>query len=286
MSEKLCTMTTFPQAEVMKGSKNVGFDPMNIYVMNPAQVFEPNDIDIWYYKDPIFLGISSQFAYINEHKPLILHADFSWNAGNHPELVRKYANFTCRFTGEKTNQQVVTYAVMETNPIGAFSKGKLADQIRCRTPKWPSPDTVKLEVSVNGQDYLGNYQIQMVDALTNLRISPMAGPVEGSTHLTIYGTGLTSSVPHDTPVYVKFGNIKQEPLLKSQVADESYEDEVYHSSFNMHKQWLKHAEASWPVVEEGCAIKKYTGARTPDVRPLFPGADAPYWRGIGGVLNV
>lgn len=97
---------------------------------------------------------------------------------------------------------------METNPIGSFAKGMLADQIRCRTPKWPSPDTVKLEVSVNGQDYLGNYQIQMVDALTNLRISPLSGPVEGSTHLTIYGTGLTSSVPHDTPVYVKFGNIK------------------------------------------------------------------------------
>ena len=54
----------------------------------------------------------------------------------------------------------------------------------------------------------------------------------------------------------------------------------------MHKQWLKHAEANWPPIEEGSAIKKYTGARTPDVRPLFPGVDAPYWRGIGGVVNV
>jgi hypothetical protein len=111
----------------MKGPKNIGFEPINIYVMNPEGDFEVNDIDIWYYKDPIFSGISSQFAYINEQKPLILHTDFSWNEGNNAELFRKYANFTCRFTSEKTGHQVVTYAVMETNPIGAFSKGRLAD---------------------------------------------------------------------------------------------------------------------------------------------------------------
>ena len=286
INEKLCSVDTYPQAEVMKGSKNIGFDPINIYVMNPDQDFEPNDIDIWYYKDPIFQGISSQFAYINEHKPLILHTDFSWNEGNNAELFRKYSNITCRFTSEKTGHQVVTYAVMETNPIGAFNKGKLADQIRCRTPKWPTADTARLDISVNGQDYLGNYQIQMVEALTALRISPLSGPVDGATRLTIYGTGITSSVPHDHPVFVKFGNLVDEPLLKSQVVDESYEDEVYHSDFNMHKQWLKHAEASWPTVEDGAALKKYSGARTPDVRRHVSGVDAPYWRGVGGIINV
>jgi hypothetical protein len=126
----------------------------------------------------------------------------------------------------------------------------------------------------------------MVEALTNLRISPMAGPVDGNTHLTIYGTGINSSVPQDHPVFVKFGNLKEEPLIKSQVVDESFEEEVYHSTFNMHKQWLKHAEGNWQPIEEGAALKRYSGARTPDVRLLFPGADAPYWRGIGGVINV
>lgn len=126
----------------------------------------------------------------------------------------------------------------------------------------------------------------MVEALTNLRISPMSGPVDGNTHLTIYGTGITSSVPRENPVYVKFGNLKEEPLAKAQVADESYEDEVYHNDFNMHKQWLKHAETNWQSIEEGTALKKYSGARTPDVRGLIAGADAPFWRGIGGIINV
>lgn len=79
--------------------------------------------------------------------------------------------------------------------------------MRCRTPKWPQPDTARLELSVNGLDYLGDYRLQMVEALKNLRISPLSGPIEGATKVTLYGTGLNSSVPVEQPVYVKFGNL-------------------------------------------------------------------------------
>ena len=143
-----------------------------------------------------------------------------------------------------------------------------------------------MEISVNGQDYLGNYQIQMFEALTNLRISPMAGPIDGATKVKLYGTGFNSSVPVDQPVYVKFGNIKQEQLLKSQVVDESYDDEAYHADFNMHKQWLRRAEASWQPVEEGAALRKYVAARSPDLRHLFYPSDGPDWRGMGGPVTV
>jgi hypothetical protein len=84
---------------------------------------------------------------------------------------------------------------METNPIGSYDKGKLPDQVRCRTPKWPQPDTVTLEISVNGQDYLGSYRLHMVEALTTMRISPMSGPIDGATKVSLYGTGFTSSQP-------------------------------------------------------------------------------------------
>ena len=47
----------------------------------------------------------------------------------------------------------------------------------------------------------------MVEALKNLRISPLSGPIEGATKVTLYGTGLNSSVPVEQPVYVKFGNL-------------------------------------------------------------------------------
>jgi hypothetical protein len=175
---------------------------------------------------------------------------------------------------------------METNPIGAYRSGQLPDQVRCRTPLWKQPDTAKLEISVNGQDYLGNYQIQMVEALTNLRISPMSGPIDGDTHVTLYGTGTNSSVPQDAPVFVRFGNIQHQQILKSQVVDEGFEDELYHSEFNMHKQWLRRAEVNWQPVEEGTVLKKYPGARSPDIRRLFLPSDAPDWRGMGGIVTV
>jgi len=286
INEHLSSVDTFPQAEVMKGAKNIGYDPINIDIMNPDGDYDPNEIDVWYYKDPVLKGVSSAFAYINAHKPLILSVDFSWGEGNNAETFRKYSNITCRFTGERTGHQVVTHAVMEANPIGAYGRGTLPDQVRCRTPKWPQPDTAKLEISVNGQDYLGNYQIQMVEALTNLRISPMSGPIDGDTRVTLYGTGTNSSVPQDVPVYVKFGNLQHQQILKSQVVDEGFEDEQYHSEFNMHKQWLRRAEANWQPIEEGTVLKKYPGARTPDIRHLFFPSDGPDWRGMGGIINV
>lgn len=109
----------------------------------------------------------------------------------------------------------------------------------------------------------------MVEALTNLRIAPTAGPIDGATKINLYGTGLNSSIPADTAVFVKFGNIHSQQLLKSQVEDESYSDDAYHADFNMHKQWLKRAEVNWQPVEEGTALKKYVAASSPDIRKYF-----------------
>ena len=127
VSEKLCTVVAFPQSEVTRGTKNIGFEPINIEMAGPDGGFDHNDIDVWYYKDPVLKGISSQFAYINERKPLILATDFFWGDGNDATTFQKYANATCRFTSEKTGHQVVTTALIEANPIGSGKTGKLPD---------------------------------------------------------------------------------------------------------------------------------------------------------------
>ena len=62
-----------------------------------------------------------------------------------------------------------------------------------------------LDVSFNGLDYYGGYQMTMVDALSTLRISPLCGPVDGGTKVNIYGTGMNSSIPQEATVMVKFG---------------------------------------------------------------------------------
>jgi len=83
---------------------------------------------------------------------------------------------------------------MEVSPIGQFKKDKLPDQIRCRSPKWGKSDTVKVEISINGQDYFGDNQLTIVDSLFIKRIYPMAGPIGGATKVILYGEGFTSSL--------------------------------------------------------------------------------------------
>ena len=135
-------------------------------MMNPDGEFTKNEIMLWYYKDPNFESINTQFAYANEEKPLIIKTDFYWGEGNDFQTFRKFSNFTCKFTSENDpSKTFTTYAIMETSPIGQYNKNLLPDQIRCRTPKWEAVDSAQLEVSVNGQDYIGSYKISFVDHL-------------------------------------------------------------------------------------------------------------------------
>jgi len=131
--------------------KNIGYEPFNVDMMNPDEDFTKNNIDIYYYKNPQFKTASSQFAYSNEEKPVIIDTDFFWGQGNNVELFRRYATFTCRFTSvNDPTKRIVTPAIMESKPIGGYRKDKKPDQIRCRTPKWGSTDTAEVDVSVNG----------------------------------------------------------------------------------------------------------------------------------------
>ena len=81
-------------------------------------------------------NISSQFAYNNEEKPILIQVDFGWGEGNDYHLFSKYSNFTCKFSSTYGKTAIVTNALFEATPIGQFYKGSLPNQIRCITPKW------------------------------------------------------------------------------------------------------------------------------------------------------
>lgn len=42
-----------------KGQKNIGYEPFTVNMMNPDGDFIPNDISLWFYKDPAFDTVSS-----------------------------------------------------------------------------------------------------------------------------------------------------------------------------------------------------------------------------------
>lgn len=206
ISDEKVEVGTFPMNELEYNGKSVEYDAWIVSIMNPDMEFDPNDIYLYYYAEPDVKKQSAEFAYVNEEKVILFDVDFKWGQ-NHADVFRDYGNFTCRFTSDKNATYVkVTDAFMETSPMGSMKHGQLADQIRCRTPTWDFPgDAVHLDVSFNGLDYYGGYQMTMVDALSTLRISPLCGPVDGGTKVNIYGTGMNSSIPQEATVMVKFG---------------------------------------------------------------------------------
>lgn len=103
------------------------------------------NLDLWYYKDPDFLNISTTYAYLNEEKPVVINTDFFWDEGNDYYAFRKYANITCRWTSENQPfKQKTTYAMMESIPIGSYQEDMYPSQIRCKTPRWNTFDKLNL----------------------------------------------------------------------------------------------------------------------------------------------
>ena len=255
-------------------------------MMNPDGDFTKNDIDLWYYKDPNFESINTYFAYANEEKPLMIKTDFYWGEGNDFQTFRKYSNFTCKFTSENDpSKTFTTYAIMETSPIGQYNKNLLPDQIRCRTPKWGSVDSAQLEISVNGQDYIGSYKISIVDQLSIYKISPLSGPIGGETNVKLYGTGFTSSIPHEKPLFIKFGTIESQIVDKSEITDFSWNSDEYHNEFHTPASQLLDAEANDVHLEEGQTLKKYIAAVTPDITRQYA-YTSPDVKGLGGPVYV
>jgi len=175
---------------------------------------------------------------------------------------------------------------METSPIGSMKHGQFPDQIRCRTPTWDfAGDVAKLDVSFNGHDYYGGYQMNMVDALSTLRISPLCGPIDGGTKVNIYGTGMNSSVPQEATVMVKFGTTHQQSVDKSNIEEITFSDDDYHDELHLSDKLLKIAETNYPDIDDKQLVEKYSGAITPNISDRF-NFEYPDIRGAGGVVSV
>ena len=128
---------------------------MTVQIRNPDGEYDPNDIYIYYYKEPAVQKQSAEFAYINEDKMLIFSVDFAWGErGNHYDFFRDNANLTCRFSAAK-NGSLILYAdaFMETSPIGLMKTSAHPDQIteKCKELASGDPTPVSLSAAVARQ---------------------------------------------------------------------------------------------------------------------------------------
>lgn len=159
---------------------------------------------------------------------------------------------------------------MESTPLGSYLEDNLPTQIRCKTPKWSTFDKINLQISVNGQDYMSSYSINIVEELKNLRIAPMAGPIMGGTNITVWGTGYTASQPVTIPLYIKFGNLDYFVINKEKIEQVSYiSKDFYYDDLKMHPFRLRPAINRMAKVSEGKTLDRYQYVQSPDLRHYF-----------------
>lgn len=94
-SQELIT-PTYPQTIVnYLNSSNVLWDPMNLDAAVYEDDFTDNNVQVWYYQEPDYQGLSPDSAPANLETPIFIKTDFK---SNPIERLQKYGNFTCRFT--------------------------------------------------------------------------------------------------------------------------------------------------------------------------------------------
>lgn len=89
------------QNAVTANGKRISNEAFEITMLDMDGEFQANGIKLYYYHEFWFKNISTQFAYSNEEKPIMLETDFQWTNGNEFDMFRKNANFTCRFSGQQ-----------------------------------------------------------------------------------------------------------------------------------------------------------------------------------------
>lgn len=89
--------------------------------------------------------------------------------------------------------------------------------VQCTTPRWILKvryqyEQVKLDISVNGQDFRGNFDYVFSGSLEIHRTVPMSGPVKGGSRTRVIGNGFK---PFRTSVNVKWGILATEVIPKA-----------------------------------------------------------------------
>ena len=130
---------------------------------------------------------------------------------------------------------MLTKARLETVPLGgdAYDSDDIRPtHIRCNNPLWDyGPEEVRFDITLNGQDYYGDFAFTFYEGIDLYRIAPMAGPQEGRTRVKLFGAGFNTANSKED-VFVKFGVVEAQKMQKEQVVDYIWasENEFVHNT--------------------------------------------------------
>ena len=159
LDKRTLVTPTFPQSEVRYKSsgKSVMWDALSIDATVIGDEYTQNDVRLYYYQDPVITKTSIAESPSNVEAHLIINADFG---GQDKARLVEHAKPTCRFT--LGNKVVETGASLLHYPFNSSKDPSLINAFHCKSPQWnldgTEPEKAILEVSLNGQNYLGGLE--------------------------------------------------------------------------------------------------------------------------------
>jgi hypothetical protein len=105
--------------------------------------------------------------------------------------IAHFTNRTCKFTVKNdTSKTKITQGVITSFP----SNDSNLNMFLCQSPVWEEVGDTAITISINGYDFTKNfYSINMTDPIVVYKLVPPCGPVNGSTLVSLYGTGFIQS---------------------------------------------------------------------------------------------
>ena len=216
---------------------------------------------MFYYKAPEFKKLNKDSSPNNIVHPIIVDTDFHWknnevssvfgdsssadpeSAGVNAEASRlkndmqniiKHQNMTCRY--QLDGKTYLTKAKMEKLPLGSKydmvqdSEASLPTHMLCPSPKINHAGQGKMDLSINGMDFHGNFDFKFTEPLDVYRINPTAGPMGGNNKIRMIGSGYKDT---KEAAFAKFGTVTTQRLAKKEVTQMLWNEASYMATMDL-----------------------------------------------------
>lgn len=221
-------------------------DPINVEVSVFNDKFTNNRIKVHYYDDPAFQSILPNSSPSNTQSPVMILTDFKF-ATNGKTLLNDFAEFKCRWSSVDKREIIYTTGQAIAHP---FQLGADPTHVKCNTPIWPlgsrQTEKVKLDVTANGYDYMGNFDFTFTDQLEIYRASPLSGPNEGGTDVKLVGSGFRAQ----EDVMMKWGVVNIEAVNKDKIG------QLSGATYDSEKDYANSIESIRPIHQRKIDNKK------------------------------
>ena len=143
--------------------------------------------------------------------------------------ILKYGHPKARFTSDDGQVKIVDAILLYTPLVAAYDgNGQIdANAIKIKTPMWQLKtgelyEKVKLEISINGYNYAGNFEFTFTEPLILHRTVPMAAPLTVNSNTFLIGQGFRAMNIH-TNYNVKWGAIMTDVMPRVEVQNYSWD---------------------------------------------------------------